>query len=130
MRCLDRDRRLVWLSPYLGREPLRDAQGRLTGEWEVRRGDPVPLLATVGPPSGEAASELFGTGVEYDRTVTFPDPRLAADEHSALWLGDGGWEAAYGPLRPPGGECDHRVVAVRRTRMFTVLAVRRVEGSA
>lgn len=127
MRSLDRDRRWVLVARYLGKVEETDADGRLTGRHTVSRTDPEAFLANVSAARGSAQDEMFGTALDYDRTVLVADRSFDVDESSVLWIDcvDG-----YGADAPDGGGApyDYVVKRVARTPTYTAIAVKRVES--
>lgn len=125
MRCLDRGRRWVLVSRYEGKRPVTDPQGRLTGRHEVVRSAPEGVLASVSAARGAARDDVFGLGLDYDRTVLVDDPGFDVDEAAVLWVDciDGGSVDAPATERP----YDYVVKRVARTPSYTALAVKRVE---
>lgn len=67
MRTSIRNKRPIWVRPYLGITQLSDAEGNLTGEYEVKYDLPSRVMANVTPAKGQAALEIFGNSEEYDK---------------------------------------------------------------
>lgn len=130
MRQLERERRTIWASLYEDREQERDGQGRLTGEWRIRR-NLVQLRPTLSPASGALEAYGFGTGGDYDRTIVLDQTGTGIDEHTVFWIdrtpernrdgslkyGDDGnptvpWD--YVAARPVAESGNYTNIAVRR----------------
>lgn len=69
MRTVLRNKRPVWVCPYIGFSQLTDSDGNLTGEYEVKYDLPTRIMANVAPATGQAALEIFGNSEDYDKVV-------------------------------------------------------------
>lgn len=119
MRNLDRDRRPVYISRFVGLVAETDSQGRYTGRNVPEREKPVEFWPTVSATRGEASTDWFGNYIEYDRTITIDDPSFKVDEADVLWLD-----------RAVDQPHDYEVKRVARTGAYTVIAAKRVEISS
>jgi hypothetical protein len=65
---------------------ITDENGFYTGEDEIIYTTPQSAKVNVSASRGEASVELFGTDLNYTKTIV-TDKDLGIDEHSILWLG-------------------------------------------
>lgn len=120
MRCLDRDRRSVFIARYVERAAVKTESGKLTGRYEAIYSDPVEFFPTVSATRGEAEYDIFGTALDYDRSLTIDDPMFEVGESDVLWLDK---------TPDENTPFDHRVSAIAHGGTYTVVAVKRVEVS-
>lgn len=69
MRTLNRNKRSVWFSLYLGVQELQDEEGNFTGEYAAEYEAPQKVMANVSPASGKDAIAIFGTDEQYDKVI-------------------------------------------------------------
>lgn len=119
MRCLDRDRRPVFIARYRGMQDGVDEQGRLTGRPQITYDLPEKFWPTASAVRGDASGDIFGQALNYDRVLTVDNPAFPINEADILWI-DADVE---------DDEHDYKVVRVARTGSYTVIAVSRVEVS-
>lgn len=86
MRCLTRNKRVVWYALYKGREEIIDSEGRRTGQYKLAYGKPVKVSLNVSAAMGETATRQFGEDESYDKVVIAADPNFPIDEYSVLWI--------------------------------------------
>ena len=87
MKCLQRNKSLLYYALYSGKTAVEDENGNKTGEYEVSYYSPVPLRANISAARGTADLEEFGINLNYSKTIVIDDPLCPIDEHSVLWLG-------------------------------------------
>lgn len=120
MRCLDRDRRRVFVGRFVETRPVEEG-GRLTGRNEPVYEPPAELWPTVSAVSGEAFGDYFGQRVDYDVALTIDDPAFRVAEADVLWVdADPGGEDEPAPH-------DYIVRRVARKGGYTVVAAKRVD---
>ena len=86
MKTLKRNQTRIYYSSYLGKTPLEDEYGNLTGEYEITYGNPVAVMANVSAARGEATTRQFGEDVSYDRIIVLDSPSFPIVETSILWI--------------------------------------------
>lgn len=86
MRALVRNKTRIHYANYLGKKPLKDEYGNLTGEYEIEYTDPIEVCANVSAARGEATTRQFGDDVNYDRVILIDDPKFPIKESSVLWI--------------------------------------------
>lgn len=86
MLSMARERRSVWFAAFSGKEQVVDGEGRLTGAWRIRYGEPFALMPTVSSESGNVFADGFGVGVDYDRTLILHDTATGVDETCVVWV--------------------------------------------
>ena len=87
MRQLRRNQRNLWYALKGGTEPIRDANGFLTGEYSLVFSEPVLLPSNVSAAVGQEAVEVFGGLTDYQRTVAIADTDCPMAEGSRVWFG-------------------------------------------
>lgn len=135
MRTVKRNKRPVSYAFYEGVTELTDADGNLTGEYEVTYTDPVSSLMNVSGGRGQADIALFGLTQTFARTVTTEDLTTPFNTQTVFWIEKDPYTAVAGEaiagLSKAGKEVkepfDYRVVAVSRTINQVVLALAEVE---
>lgn len=119
MRTLKRNKRPVAFAFYDGVTELTDAEGNLTGEYEVAYTTPVKTLMNVSGGRGQADIALFGLTQTFARTATTEDLETPFNTETVFWI----------ETDPDTEPFDYRVVAVSRTINQVVLALAEVEVS-
>lgn len=117
MRTVKRNKRPVAFAFYDGVTELTDADGLLTGEWEVHYTTPVKTLMNVSGGRGQADIALFGLTQTFARTATTEDLTTPFNTQTVFWVEND----------PDTEPFDYRVVAVSRTINQVVLALAEVE---
>lgn len=87
MRCLEANKRTMWLSKPTERE-LTDASGLGTGEYVNGWSEPTRLLINAAPPTGDSSSSPFGTQVDYDLTCVADGNGWGIAEGDRMWLAE------------------------------------------
>lgn len=88
MRCLERNKRRMWLSQPAGEEIVDPATGLGTGEYSSVWSEPVEVRINAAPPTGDAESSPFGTEVAYDLVLVADGNPWGISEGDCLWLRD------------------------------------------
>lgn len=117
MRTIKRNKRPVAYAFYQGVTELKDADGLLTGEYEVSYTEPVKSLMNVSGGRGQADIALFGLTQTFARTATTEDLNTPFNTQTVFWV----------ETDPDTEPFDYRVVAVSRTINQVVLALAEVE---
>ena len=117
MRTMQRNKRPVAYAFYQGVTELSDADGNLTGEYEVSYTKPVKTLMNVSGGRGQADIALFGLTQTFARTATTEDLTTPFNTDTVFWV----------ETDPDTEPFDYRVVAVSRTVNQVVLALAEVE---
>ena len=86
MRTLNRNKICIYYANYLGKTPLMDEYGNLTGEYEIHYDRPFAVKANVSAARGESTTRQFGEDVRYDRIIVLDDPSFPIEESSILWI--------------------------------------------
>lgn len=86
MKCLKRNKQSFYYAAYLGKEPLRDETGHLTGEYKIQYDKPVQISGNISPAQGNAQSEIFGIDVKYERVIVIDDLSCPINEYSILFI--------------------------------------------
>ena len=87
MRCLERNKRQMWLSTYAEQELVDEETGLGTGECVASWSAPVSVRVNVAPQTGSAESSPFGTEVSYDLVLVADSNPWGIAEGCRMWLG-------------------------------------------
>ena len=117
MRTLQRNKRDVWYSLYLGETEMTDADGNYTGETAISYAEPVKIRANVSPATGQSNMEMFGNLTDYDRVIVTDEVDIPVDENSVIWI----------DMTPEDGEYNYVVRRVARSFNSVSIAVRKVD---
>ena len=78
MRTLVRNKVRIYYANYLGKNPLKDEYGNLTGEYDLVYDKPIAMLANVSAARGESTTRQFGDDEGYDRVIVL-DSKAATE---------------------------------------------------
>ena len=76
---------MIYYAAYLGKSEKLTPDGTPTGQKDLHYADPVQTRASLASAKGATDIELFGTAVEYDRTMTTVQD-IPMDEYSKVWI--------------------------------------------
>jgi hypothetical protein len=119
LRTVKRNKRPVAYAFYDGVDELSDADGNLTGEYEVSYTKPVKTLMNVSGGRGQADIALFGLTQTFARTATTEDLITPFNTQTVFWIEKDRDTETFA----------YRAVAVSRTINQVVLALAEVEVS-
>ena len=97
MRNLKKNSKNLWYSNYNGKVPILDENGDKTGDYESGYTVPVSFLATLSASRGNAYADMFGTNIDYTRTLSTME-KLPIKEESLIWVSE--------PAMNPDGTVD------------------------
>ena len=103
MRNLNRNKRPLWYSVPMGNTPILDEYGNDTLEVEVEYSSPLPFQANVSASVGQEAIEVFGSQMEYSRTVSIAGSDCPLVEGCRVWFG----------IEPNEDETNHNYTVAR-----------------
>lgn len=86
MRCLERNKSVVYYCCYKSREPITDSSGWETSEYRLFYEDAVPVRCNVSPAKGYAQVEQFGNLDSYDKVLVTDQTDCPIDENSVLFV--------------------------------------------
>ena len=86
MRLLHRNKVRIFYANYLGKIPLTDEYGNLTGEYDIEYNNPIAIMANVSAARGEATTRQFGDDEGYDRVIVLDDPKFPITVTSIHWI--------------------------------------------
>ena len=86
MRCMNRNKVKFFYSLYEGREPITDEYGNVTGEYDVKHGNPTEGYANISAAKGETQTRQFGESESYDKVIVMDNEAPPIDEYSVLWV--------------------------------------------
>lgn len=86
MRCMNRNKVKFFYSLYEGRDPITDEYGNVTGEYDVKHGNPTEGYANISAAKGETQTRQFGESETYDKVIVMDNEAPPIDEYSVLWV--------------------------------------------
>ena len=95
MMNLARNTFTVWFQVYQGEQEIVDEYGNKTGSFAPSYGTLQSAQMVVSPNRGDASLEMFGTLLDYDRTVSTADTTCPINEQTILWLDGASTDGPY-----------------------------------
>lgn len=89
MRCLERNKRRMWLSKPTETEVVDEATGLGTGEYVSGWSEPVPVRINAAPQTGDTSGSPFGNESGYALVLVADSNPCGIAEGDVLWLRDG-----------------------------------------
>ena len=86
MRCMKRNQKSFWYALYTGEAEQVDGEGNYTGDIGPSYAEPVSMKANVSAARGTADTEIFGTDLQYSKTIATDDLNCPITEESILWI--------------------------------------------
>lgn len=86
MRDLQRNQTLIYYKMLVGKEDILDDDGNITGDYNPIYGDLKAMMISVSANKGTTEADAFGTGFDYDRTLSTANTSCELNENSILWL--------------------------------------------
>ena len=86
MRCLERNKMRFFYSLYQGKEAITDDDGNITGEYDLKYGNPIEYYANISAAKGETQTQQFGENEAYDKVIVMDNEAPPIDEYSVLWI--------------------------------------------
>ena len=127
MRCLDKNKRPIIALNYIGKQPVYDDEGNLTGEYLLSYSEEILFKANISGARGSTAVEVFGTDVDYDKAMV-----LSKEEYERLGLTD---NSVFFIDKKPEYETngypkyDYRVKRIAETINEVAIALERVRNN-
>lgn len=87
MRNLKKNETKLWYSNYGKGNPILDENGDETGDYDSGYGSPVSFFATLSASKGNAYADVFGTNLDYTRTLSTVQ-KLPIKEESLIWVSE------------------------------------------
>ena len=87
MRSLQRDWRTLYYAVPDGTEPILDENGLDTLEVRTVYGSPTLLRVNVSANAGQSTVNVFGSQIEYSRTVSYCGESCPLTVGSRVWFG-------------------------------------------
>lgn len=103
VRALERNKQSFWYALYNGETELTDEDGNYTGDMGISYGEPVQMKANISAAKGSAGFELFGSDLQYSKTIVTTEMDCPITEESALWIGEN-------PTDEDGNDMPHNYV--------------------
>lgn len=86
MKMCKRNKKTFYYKPFSGRTADVDSAGDYTGTYSLTYGDLVTCQASISPNKGTASIEMFGSDLDYTKTIITDDMNCAMDENSIVWI--------------------------------------------
>lgn len=123
MRDLKKNQRELWYALYREKIPIVDENGDETGDYTTGYSPPVSFCANLSPGKGSAQAAVFGTDIDFTRSISTTDMDLPITETSLVWyetepvlLEDGTADpdsADYEVAAPPADGLNELVIALK-----------------
>lgn len=123
MRDLKKNTRRMWYALFDNKKPILDENGDETGDTEPGCSAPVEFYANLSAGKGSAQAEVFGTDVDFNRSISTTDLSLPITETSLVWyetepvmLADGSadpYSADYEVAARPADGLNELVIALK-----------------
>lgn len=123
MRDLKKNQRELWYALYREKIPIVDESGDETGDYTTGYSPPVSFCANLSPGKGSAQAAVFGTDIDFTRSISTTDMELPITETSLIWyetepglLKDGSADpdtADYEVAAPPADGLNELVIALK-----------------
>lgn len=85
MRSFKKNQRNLWYSLYRDKVPIIDENNDETGDYTNGYSPPVLFYASLSAGKGNAQKDVFGTDVDFTRTISTTDTQLPITENSLVW---------------------------------------------
>ena len=92
MRSLKKNTKKLWYSNYTKNVPILDENGDETGDYDNGYSPPVLFSASLSASKGSAYADIFGTNLNYTRTLSTME-KLPITEESLIWTSEPGLKA-------------------------------------
>lgn len=86
MKCMVRNKVKFYYALYESKEPVKDEYGNLTGEYNVKHGNPIECFANISAAKGETQTRQFGENESYDKVIVMDADAPMIDEYTILWV--------------------------------------------
>jgi len=83
---MNRNKVKFFYALYVGRDPITDEYGNVTGEYDVKHGNPTEGYANISAAKGETQTRQFGESETYDKVIVMDNEAPQIDEYSVLWV--------------------------------------------
>ena len=95
MQNLARNMATVWFKTYVGQQEIIDENGYKTGSFTEIYGPLQSAQLMVAPNKGDAALEMFGALLDYDRAMSTADVGCPINEQAILWIDGASTDGQY-----------------------------------
>ena len=85
MRNLKINQRKMFYAQYRDKVPIVDDNGDETGDFTTGYSPPIEFYASMSAGKGNAQRDVFGTDVDFTRTISTVDLSLPINENSLVW---------------------------------------------
>lgn len=81
----ERNKQTIAYALYQSKQPKLNDKGQRIGQ-EIIYSDPVAIRVSISVAKGTSSAELFGTDLDYTKTIITEDMECPIDEQSVLWI--------------------------------------------
>lgn len=120
MKMCERNKKTFYYRLYAGKVAEVDSDGFETGSSTISYGDLVTARASISPNKGKASIEMFGSDLNYDKTIITDDMDCTMNENSVVWVNND-------PTKTPPEPHDYVVVAKAEGLLSISYAIRKVD---
>ena len=87
MKGLERNKqKFLYAAPTGKKEPILDADGNMTGEYDSVYSESVEWKGNISPGTGDVEAAPFGSEVSYDRVIVLAGVIPPIDEFYKVWF--------------------------------------------
>lgn len=86
MTLCEANKKTFYYKPYAGKTEILDAENYGTGAYTITYGDLVTCRASISPSKGQASVEMFGSDLNYSKTIITDDMSCGMNENSIVWI--------------------------------------------
>ena len=126
MRNLLKNTKSIYALNYKGKEEIVDTDGNYTGEFKIKYGFARHIRVSVSGARGSSQSEIFGSDIEYDKTLCLSMcdfKRYEFDENTVFFIDK---KVEYNNGTPL---YDYRVMRIAEVLNDVVIAVKKVRNA-
>ena len=117
MKMCERNKKTFYYRPYAGKTAEVDEDGYETGNSTIIYGELVTAKASISPSKGKSSIEMFGSDLNYNKTIITDDMTCSMNENSVVWINND----------PETDTYDYVVVAKAVGLLSISYAIRRVD---
>lgn len=125
MRCLNRNKTILYYATYVSKTESVDEYGNATGQYVTTYSAPIAMSANISAARGESSTDMFGVSLDYDKAIITDDMACPISETSVLWI-DKVPETSYTATSPKN---DYIVKRVAKSINNIAYAVQKVDVS-
>lgn len=86
MKMCERNKKTIHFKNVLGTRPIYDVHGYASGEYETVLSEMQNARMSISPNKGSASVEMFGSDLNYSRTLITENMNCTLKENSVVWV--------------------------------------------